>query len=215
MRTLQLSILAAIGSLALVSCQGPDKSYISNVADVPLKSSALPSTSWEVSPLRSNAMYIMHDARTRAQRAGRVGDYYYVRWYDAEPDKPVRLVMRYTQARTGSTVLTSEYVLDAPRAKKGTQTHRFVFNGDVRKRMGDVLSWRIDLYVGGELRDSRQSYLWQEPAVTGGTVVPTTKVNDVLERALRSVPEAETADSAGTDAYSEMLEAPGVESLGL
>ena len=160
-------------------------------------------------------MYIMHDARTRAQRAGRVGDYYYVRWYDAEPDKPVRLVMRYTQARTGSTVLTSEYVLDAPRAKKGTQTHRFVFNGDVRKRMGDVLSWRIDLYVGGELRDSRQSYLWQEPAVTGGTVVPTAKVNDVLERALRSVPEAETADSTGTDVYSEMLEAPGVESLGL
>lgn len=215
MRTLQLSILAAIGSLALVSCQGPDKSYISNVADVPLKSSTLPSTSWEVSPLRSNATYLMYDARTRSQRAGRVGDYYYVRWYDAEPDKPVRLVMRYTQARTGSTVLTSEYVLAAPRASKGAQTHRFVFNGSVRKRMGDVLSWRIDLYVDGELRDSRQSYLWQEPAVTGGTVVPTKLVNDVVEQTLRTVPEPEESESTSVEDENETLAAPGVESLGV
>lgn len=199
MRSFSSFILATACMLVPVACRSVEKSYISGVADVPLKTTENVSTSWETSPLRANSRYLLHGANTNKERVERLGDYYYVRWYDAEPDKPMKLVMLYTQARTGSTVLTSEYVVNEPRESKGNHMYRFAFNGDVRRQLGDVLSWRVDLYAGGQLRDSRKSYLWQEPSVTGAQVVPASKVDSVVKAALSEKKQAALSKMAQAD----------------
>lgn len=190
MRSFSSFILATACMLVPVACRSVEHSYITGVADVPLKTTESVSTSWETSPLRANTRYLLYGANTNKERVARLGDYYYVRWFDAEPDKPMKLVMFYTQARTGSTVLTSEYVVNEPRESKGNHMYRFAFNGDVRRQLGDVLSWRVDLYAGGLLRDSRKSYLWQEPSVTGAQVVPASKVDSVVKAALEEKKQA-------------------------
>ncbi len=163
MRFSLVSLCTAALALLVTSCGTVEHSYISDVADIPLKSATIPSGSWANSPLRANSLYILHGAESNQERENRIGDYYYVRWYDAEPEKEARLVMRYTQALTTSQVLTEEKVYSAPREGPETHLHRFCFSGPERKKRGDVLSWRIELYVDGKLCDSRQSYLWQEP----------------------------------------------------
>ena len=194
MRIFCVSVLVAIGALFQTACQSVEHSYITGVADVPLKGLSTPPTSWESSPLRANALYLLHGANSEAEAQQRVGDYYYVRWFDAEPDKPVRLVMSYTQARTGSTVLTAEHEVKDARSSEGVRMYRFAFNGPVRNKLGDVLSWRVELYVDGKLRDSRQSYLWQDPSVTGAEVVSSGMVAEVVTDALRKLPEEPKAE---------------------
>ena len=197
-----------MSSLLLVACQ-TQSSRITNVADVPLKSTSRPSMSWAWSPLRANASYLMYGTQSKAQARERLGDYYYVRWYDAEPEKPMRLVMYYTQALTGSTVLTAEHELKDARSSAGVRMCRFAFNGKVRKKMGDVLSWKIDLYVGDELRDSRHSYLWQEPSVTGARVVSSQSVTDVVTTAMLKVPDEELPEEEeGEDPTDDLLVMP-------
>lgn len=194
MRVFCVSVLVAMGVLFQTACQSVEHSYITGVADVPLKNLSTPPTSWESSPLRANTLYLLHGAKSDAEAQERVGDYYYVRWYDAEPDKPVRLVMSYTQSRMGSTVLTAQHEMKEPRSSAGTRMYRFAFNGPVRDRLGDVLSWRVELYVDGQLRDSRQSYLWQDPSVTGAEVVSSGMVAEVVTEAMRKLPEAPKAE---------------------
>lgn len=190
MRVFCVSVLVALGALFQTACQSVEHSYITSVADVPLKDLSTPPTSWESSPLRANTLYLLYGAKSDAEAQNRVGDYYYVRWYDAEPDKPIRLVMSYTQARMGSTVLTAQHEIKEPRSNEGTRMYRFAFNGPVRKKLGDVLSWRVELYVDGQLRDSRQSYLWQDPSVTGAEVVSSGMVAEVVTEAMQKLPEA-------------------------
>lgn len=162
MRNAVRNVLAAVGALMLAACSSVEKSYIDEVVDLPLKTTSIPPTSWQQAPLRANANYLLYGARTNKEKSNRVGDYYYVRWYDAEPDKPVRLVMRYTQALTASRELTRTVELKEPRKEQSAQLTKFFFAGEERRRCGDVLSWCVDLYVDGQLRDSRQSYLWED-----------------------------------------------------
>ncbi len=207
MRSFSSFVLASVGMLLVTACQSVEHSYITNVADVPLKVTGYESGSWYSSPLRANNRYLMHGANTKKQREERLGDYYYIRWYDAEPDKPIKLVMQYTQARMGSTVLTAEHEVKEPRSGKGIHLYRFAFNGDVRKRLGDVLSWRVDLYSGGQLRDSRKSYLWQEPSVTGAEVVPAKMVAAVVKDAIKKLP----ADTTAPEVEFEVSTDPAAE----
>ena len=151
----------SVAASFLVACTEMSDSCITEVADLPIKSHSAPDLDWKNSPLRANAMYVFHDANTTAQRKALVGDYYYVNWYDAEPDKPVRLVMYYTQAATGIDVKKREVTIPAGREKEGDRKAQFFFNGEDRQRKGDIMSWRMELYVGGKLKDARQSYLWQ------------------------------------------------------
>lgn len=153
------ALLSVALCLVLPACTQVTR--ITDIADLPVKSTGVPRADWENSPLRAHAMYVLYDAKSPRDRKNFVGDYYYVNWYDAEPQKPVKIVMRYTQARTTRQVLTREIELAEPRSSSGSRKDRFVFNGPERAQGGDVLSWRIELYVDGELRDSRQSYLWK------------------------------------------------------
>ncbi len=106
-------------------------------------------------------MYVFYDANTYSQRKLMVGDYYYVRWYDAAPDKAARIVMRYTQAASGIKQKVREIKLPAGRGEAGARKAEFFFAGKDRQRLGDIMSLRIELYVGDELKDARQSYLWK------------------------------------------------------
>ncbi len=158
---LPLFATAAPLVLALVSCSGTDTPRITGVVDLPLKTSTTPDMSWEKSPLRANAQYLLYGANTNKQRIARVGDYYYVEWYDAEPSRPAKLVMTYTQALTASKLYTRTIDYAEPRDKARTIKAEFAFNGEERKLGGDILTWRLELFVDGRKVDSCQSYLWE------------------------------------------------------
>ncbi len=157
----RLLLLSALATLALASCSQTRGTRITDMADLPLKSTELPDMSWQSSPLRANAQYLLYGANTTRQRQDKVGDYYYFRWYDAEPQKRVKLVMHYTQALTASKVLTRTVEYNSPRPRAGEQKATFFFAGPERRSKGDILTWRVELYVDGELKDARQSYLWK------------------------------------------------------
>ncbi len=156
-----LSVATVVSTLTLVSCSGTDTTRITGIADLPLKTTELPDMSWQKSPLRANATYLLYGTNTEKQKTSRIGDYYYVDWYDAEPTRPVKLVMRYTQARTASKLYTRTIDYPAPRDKARTNKAEFFFNGEEHKLGGDILTWRVELYVDGKMVDSRQSYLWE------------------------------------------------------
>lgn len=136
---------------------------IKSISDLPLKSTDLPGMDWQLSSMRANAQYVLYGTNSSKERSARLGDYYYVLWHDAQPSLPARLEMLYTQAGTASQVLTRSIELSTPRASSGMRKSVFVFNGPERAKNGDVLTWRINLYSGGTLVDSRRSYLWQDP----------------------------------------------------
>lgn len=145
---------------ALSSCT--QHTRLLDIADLPLKDTDSISTSWQVSPIRANAQYVLYGAESNRERRNRLGDYYFVNWYDADPSRPVRLEMLYTQAATASQVLSRVVEFNEPRSSSGHRKTKFVFNGPERAQRGDVLSWRINLYADGKLVDSRHSYLWQD-----------------------------------------------------
>lgn len=156
-----LSLLLLASALLTTACVQQNSRLVS-IADLPLKSTALTSMSWQTSPIRANAQYALYGANSGKEARDRLGDYYYVAWYDAEPTRPARLVMRYTQAATASEVLTRTMEFNEPRASAGTRKTPFIFNGPERAKKGDIMTWRIDLYVGDALVDSRHSFLWQD-----------------------------------------------------
>lgn len=156
-----LSFLLAGWLPLAVSCSADRATHITEISDLPLRSAERPGISWAESPLRANANYVLHGAESHLQREARVGDYYFVSWYDAAPEEPVRLAMHYTQAKTASQILTRTEDLPAPRKGRAHRKAHFFFAGKERKEKGDILSWRIELYVGGKLVDARQSYLWE------------------------------------------------------
>lgn len=137
-------------------------SHLISVDDLPLKEIELYDMDWQVSPLRANAQYVLFGAQSGKERRERLGDYYYVSWYDADKTRPIRLEMLYTQALTTSQVLRRTQDFVKPRSWTGTRKSYFFFNGAERARRGDVLTWRINLYVDGKLVDSQRSYLWRD-----------------------------------------------------
>lgn len=159
-------MLRSLFSLSLVcvlmaACQQQQGTHITALADLPLKDTTPPKFNWQNAPLRANAQYILCEANSEEERQAKLGDYYFLRWYDAEPQKPVRVVMKYTQAQTGPDVLEIVKEHKEPRESTGEHKEKFFFNGAERAEKGDILSWRIELWCGGKLVDSRQSYLWE------------------------------------------------------
>lgn len=156
----RLFSLACLG-LLMSACQQQQTTCITAVSDLPLKSTKAPSFDWKNTPLRANAQYVLYEANSQKERTDLLGDYYFVRWHDAEPQKPVKLVMRYTQAKTGPLVQERVIEYRKPRESAGEHKERFIFNGAQRAELGDILSWRVELQCDGKVVDSRQSYLWE------------------------------------------------------
>lgn len=154
-------LLFSLSALAMLPACQEQVTRITDLADLPVKDEEPPAFSWQTSPLRANAQYILFEANTRNGRRLLQGDYYFLRWYDAEPQKPVRIVMHYTQAGTGTEVKQRVIEYKEPREEAAEHKEHLFFNGEERQKLGDVMTWRIELYCDGELRDARQSYLWE------------------------------------------------------
>lgn len=152
---------AVVLAMMFASCSQVQTTRITGMADLPLKSTELPDDRWQEAPLRANAQYVLYGANSHRERQLRVGDYYFLRWYDAEPQKPVRIEMLYTQALTGADVLTRTVEYKEPREAAGSRKEQFHFSGEERARRGDIMTWRVNLYCDGKLVDSLQSYLWE------------------------------------------------------
>ena len=153
--------LSALFVTLLASCSQYQATCITGMADLPLKTTDLPSDRWQEAPLRANAQYVMYGANSEKERQLRIGDYYYLRWYDAEPAKPVKIEMLYTQALTGADVLTRTIEYKEARESAGSRKETFHFSGPERAKRGDVMTWKVNLYSDGKLVDSLQSYLWE------------------------------------------------------
>ncbi|MBR2145579.1 MAG: hypothetical protein IJ956_08570 [Akkermansia sp.] len=153
--------IAAFCALFTVSCSQPQTTCITDMADLPLKTTTLPSEGWKNAPMRANAQFMMYGANTEEERELRKGDFYFLRWYDAEPQKPVRVEMLYTQALTGADVLTRTVEYNEPREKAGMRREEFHFSGEDRAKRGDVMTWKVNLYCDGKIVDTLQSYLWE------------------------------------------------------
>lgn len=195
--TLMKKLLAlTVSGVMVTACSSESDTRLLGVADLPLKSTTLPSFSIEQAPLRANARYITYDARTSKESKLRVGDYYYVRWYDAHPEEPVRLVMHYTQAATGATKLRRELQLDTPRKRADVMLTPFFYTGEDRAKKGDVMTWKVELYSGGKLKDTRCSYLWRDTPKTPVVPKPAESVEPTAPAASDGAPKAAVAPAA-------------------
>ena len=154
-------VLSAVAACLLAACSQVQTPYISGMVDLPLKTTELPNERWQEAPLRANAQYVLYGANSGKERHLRIGDYYFLSWYDAEPQKPVRIEMLYTQALTGGDVLSRVVEYNEPRESCGSRKEKFHFSGPERAKRGDIMTWKVNLYCDGKLVDSLQSYLWE------------------------------------------------------
>lgn len=163
---MKLSSALCLGIMLLLPSCSSD-SYIDRVREVPLKSLVVPAVDSGLH--RANASYLMHGAITSQERLDRLGQYYYVVWKDGQPEKPATIEMKYQQSKTGSTVLTRTAKLKPGRSGGMTRTN-FEFNGANYRDNGDVLSWKLTLFIDGKPVSSRRSYLWRDDATTNGNI---------------------------------------------
>lgn len=157
-----LSLVPVVVAAVLLESCVTQRTCITDIADLPLKDTNPANMSWQVSPIRAHSQYVLYGAQSGKERRERLGDYYFVNWYDADPTRPVRLEMLYTQAITASKVLSRSIDFSTPRASAGSRKSQFFFNGEDRAKRGDIMTWRINLYVDGKMVDSRHSYLWRD-----------------------------------------------------
>ena len=154
-------VISAIAACLFAACSQVQTPYISGMVDLPLKTTDLPNERWQEAPLRANAQYVLYGANSNKERQLRIGDYYFLSWYDAEPQKPVRVEMLYTQALTGADVFSRVVEYNEPRESSGSRKEKFHFSGPERAKRGDIMTWKVNLYCDGKLVDSLQSYLWE------------------------------------------------------
>ena len=92
------------------------------------------------------------------EQSQRLGQYYTVLWRDEAGGAPVEVVFEYQQGATGSRIKRSVQKF-APDASSGKA--EFNVTGDNYTKGGKVLGWKVSLVRGGQVLDSRKSYLWQ------------------------------------------------------
>lgn len=151
----------------LVSCT--HESRIDSVREVPIKTSH--ASPFDTGLLRAQTTYVMHGAMTSKERRERLGQYYYVSWYDAHPDQSATLCFEYQMAHTGSRVHKKS--ISFPSARSGG-SKKVIFSviGDEYFNVGPVLTWKLSLLVNGKSVSSHRSYLWRDDATTSGEVAP-------------------------------------------
>lgn len=144
---------------------------ITEVADLPVKDTTLYSMSdWEVSPLRANYQYVFHGALSNKARKARLGDYYFLSWYDAEPEKPVKIVMQYTQAGSASELRSCTVEYAQPRRSSGYRKVNFQFVK--AKTKGSAVELAQDTAVPLGVTPTKVRYRVPESLMHGTVRVP-------------------------------------------
>lgn len=142
-------------TLVLVSCAGPRPTL--EVKALRLRDAdTVVGDSNEV--VRAAKLQKFYGAVTMEERESRLGDYFTVSWNGpaGQESEPVKVVFEYRQASTGAKILKS--VQERPGTERGTV--EFSVTADAYQKGGRVLAWRIRLYRGGQLVDTKRSYLW-------------------------------------------------------
>lgn len=144
--------------ILLCSCT-PSETKIISVHEYTLKSIDQPD--FDAGLLYTEYSFIMHGAIESTERYDRLGNYYYVVWEDSQPKLPAKLVFQYQQGATGSKVFSLVENIPPRHSARSNKTI-FTFNGEERKLKGDILAWKLTLWVNHKPVSSKQSFLWQD-----------------------------------------------------
>lgn len=157
---MKFPVLFIIAGLPFLFSCAEQVSRIEQVREIPLKTTEIPTE--DAGMHHTQATYLLHGAVTKEQRQQRLGQYYFITWYDAHPEQKASLVMMYRQGKTGSSIQTKSISYPVGR-KGGTQTSVFPFNGTEAKNKGEILAWKLLLKDGDNHTISeRHSYLWND-----------------------------------------------------
>lgn len=109
--------------------------------------------------VRGEQMYRMRGAVSKEERSQRLGQYYSVCWENSnEAQGPLKIIMNYNQAATGSKVLTMSQ--DLP-AEETSGLVEFSISGEAYRTGGRVLAWRIRMMSGNDVLSEKRSYMWK------------------------------------------------------
>ena len=109
--------------------------------------------------VRGEQAYRLRGAVTMEERKSRLGQYYTVSWKDeSRSGGPMKVVMDYQQATTGSSV--HQMKRDLPSGELAGRVE-FEITGNAYLEGGRVLAWRIRLLREGEIIAEKRSYLWR------------------------------------------------------
>jgi hypothetical protein len=138
-----------------VSCGGPQE--ILEIKEFHLKEVDPALDESEV--VRGEELKRLYGAVTPAERRDRLGHYYTMGWNGpaGREREPVRMVFEYRQAATGSKILRMEQSFEG--TAKGTA--EFHVKGPAYHEGGRVLAWRLSMYRGAELVETKRSYMWR------------------------------------------------------
>jgi hypothetical protein len=102
--------------------------------------------------------YYTYGASSDEEQIARKGMYFNVHWAVKDRSQPVKVVLQYRQAKTGSTLYTKE--VDAAEIK-GSNTTEVSVTGDEWNTNGDITAWKVALMRGKDEVAEHHSYLWQ------------------------------------------------------
>ncbi len=153
-------IFASVGAGILLCSCAEQVTRINYVREVPLKSTVTPGM--DTGFHRAQSSYLLHGAYSQEMRKERLGQYYYVTWYDADPTRPLTLTMQYRQGKTGSKTLSKTITL-SPGRDGGEQTAMFTFIGAEARDKGPVMAWKTQLKdKNGKVLSEQRSFLWSD-----------------------------------------------------
>lgn len=105
--------------------------------------------------VRNEKLRRLYGAVSLEERKGRLGQYYAALW-SADPGAEKEIVFSYQQG--GSKIKEMRRTIPAGTA---TGKEEFAVIGDDYFTNGRVLTWKMDLIVGGQIIASKKSYLWE------------------------------------------------------
>lgn len=148
-------MVCGFAALGPVSCGGPGE--VLEVKEFHLKE--VDPDRGESEVVRGDELKRLYGAVTPEERRDRLGQYYSMRWSGPEgrEAEPVKLVFEYRQAATGSRILRMEQ--NFPGTERGNA--EFHVNGPAYQRGGRVLAWRLQMFRGEDLVETRRSYMWR------------------------------------------------------
>jgi hypothetical protein len=113
----------------------------------------------EAAMVRGEQMYLMRGAVSNQERRERLGQYYTVNWENGgKYAEPLKIVMEYQQAATGSEVLSMSK--DLPVGEQSGVVE-FSVAGESYRTRGRVLAWRVQMFSAGKVVAEKRSYLWK------------------------------------------------------
>ncbi len=150
-----MKFLPIIACLLAVSCAGPREALV--VKQFTLRDQNTDKGSEPM--VRQEKLRRLYGAVSLEERKGRLGQYYTALWSAPESvGQEKEIILQYQQGGSGSLIKTMKRALPASSAEGKEE---FAVIGDDYFDNGRVLTWKMDLVVGGQTISSKQSYLWE------------------------------------------------------